>query len=695
MPFLTQCKTNWKFIFIVAVLAIIVGGGTLVYLQMTEKEFEASPVYISEKVTEDETADLVPSEIEGWQTYRNEEYGFELKYPKDLIDLGQEPFTSYLKMEDPDFTVIKGLQIRNPDPDRFHEYPIEGVIQFMVATSSKTVLTCLKPKEEQGDEVYNISTETINGIKFAKYDYAVRGLGNRLTERVFSTVLNNICYRIEMIVVGSVFEIGPELTREIAGEEKIKYDLPFSVYDIFDKLTPILSTFRFIEDESKEEVEKITLNVIAPDWRKKKERFESGTTYIIRWEASGLKENQIIRISQRIGIEGYRYGPVEYVAELPYNATSYAWEIPQVPPKYDLTPVYVIRGLPVYLGVNVVEDGRRLTQHLTTVEVFPKGVLKLDQYAKELCGEAKEKDDFYPAYMGTGLVLQRAGSFSASNAKEFFITCENLNDATMSMRYFYVVDNEGKILFDIKELDPLHHVRNSRPFQTIDIDNDGALEIVWQTSVWGGTYTPIYVHTYIYSLKHGELFEMEAGQEWVWLGGHSDPVLIDIEPGLSENLKDPEFQPFKEYLLSGAYDEWYKTHGEFYEENLACLAKGTKITMADNSYKNIEDIRKGDFVKSFDIEAWEINSSEVIEVIERTDPIVNINNRLKAAPDHPIYLADGSIRQASELKAGDLLFNDITVDSVDYSPVKVDTYDLILKDAVNFFAEGYLVGTPY
>ena len=74
-------KTNWKFLGIVAVLALITGGGILWCL---EKQ-KTYPLDLAEtkdrKVVEDKAAGLIPSEVESWQTYRNEEYGFEFEYP--------------------------------------------------------------------------------------------------------------------------------------------------------------------------------------------------------------------------------------------------------------------------------------------------------------------------------------------------------------------------------------------------------------------------------------------------------------------------------------------------------------------------------------------------------------------------------------------------------------------------------------
>ena len=83
MPFLTQGNTNWKFLLIVILLTIIVGGAVLWRVNTSEQPYLLSETSESERVTEDETIETVPSEVEGWQIYRNEVYGFEIKYPNN------------------------------------------------------------------------------------------------------------------------------------------------------------------------------------------------------------------------------------------------------------------------------------------------------------------------------------------------------------------------------------------------------------------------------------------------------------------------------------------------------------------------------------------------------------------------------------------------------------------------------------
>jgi len=134
------------------------------------------------------------------------------------------------------------------------------------------------------------------------------------------------------------------------------------------------------------------------------------------------------------------------------------------------------------------------------------------------------------------------------------------------------------------------------------------------------------------------------------------------------------------------------------EFSVACLATGTKITMADGSYKNIEDIKVGDMVISFNFETKEYSSAKVNKVIKRKDPLVIINNILRVAPDEPIYLADGKVKDAEDIKVGDSLINEkggqVKVNTVESNIELVDTYDFTLEKNFNFFADGYLVHTP-
>jgi len=72
-------RTNWKFICIVVILGFLAAGGILgyYYLWLTELETKLAEIEVRlpEKVVQDETAD--------WKIYRNEEYGYEVKYPSN------------------------------------------------------------------------------------------------------------------------------------------------------------------------------------------------------------------------------------------------------------------------------------------------------------------------------------------------------------------------------------------------------------------------------------------------------------------------------------------------------------------------------------------------------------------------------------------------------------------------------------
>ena len=62
---------------IITILALIILAGVLGFFA-----YQQNPQMLS-WVTQPKSADQAPSEVEGWQTYRNEEYGFELNYPAD------------------------------------------------------------------------------------------------------------------------------------------------------------------------------------------------------------------------------------------------------------------------------------------------------------------------------------------------------------------------------------------------------------------------------------------------------------------------------------------------------------------------------------------------------------------------------------------------------------------------------------
>ncbi len=101
------------------------------------------------------------------------------------------------------------------------------------------------------------------------------------------------------------------------------------------------------------------------------------------------------------------------------------------------------------------------------------------------------------------------------------------------------------------------------------------------------------------------------------------------------------------------------------EVDASCFLAGTQIQMSDGSLRNIEDIQRGDYVRSYDQVSDEWKIGLVNEIFhhtpeEMTDYYLVINDDLCVTPNHPI-LVDGRWITAGELSVGDVYDGNIII----------------------------------
>ena len=167
-----------------------------------------------------------------------------------------------------------------------------------------------------------------------------------------------------------------------------------------------------------------------------------------------------------------------------------------------------------------------------------------------------------------------------------------------------------------------------------------------------------------------------------WYGPYaSDEIASATHRWASENYYNIKVRAKDSYESTSEWSDPLNVHMPC---SYTCFLAGTQVTMADRTYKNIEDVKIGDLVKSFD----DVNKKEIIGVVTKTlchapedmtDYYVVVNNKLQVTPNHCIYV-DGSWVPAGDLAVGDRVSTSKTaIRSIEKVYTQVQTYDLVVQ----------------
>lgn len=125
-----------------------------------------------------------------------------------------------------------------------------------------------------------------------------------------------------------------------------------------------------------------------------------------------------------------------------------------------------------------------------------------------------------------------------------------------------------------------------------------------------------------------------------------------------------------------------------------CFVAGTKVK-TENGYKNIEDIKIGEKVYSYNLDNNELELKEVIDTIRSstidTYKMTIGGKTVEMSPRHQIYIIDKGWTRAYDVKDGDMMLSingeKIEITNIEYKkydePIK--TYNLTVEGNSNYF----------
>ena len=125
-----------------------------------------------------------------------------------------------------------------------------------------------------------------------------------------------------------------------------------------------------------------------------------------------------------------------------------------------------------------------------------------------------------------------------------------------------------------------------------------------------------------------------------------------------------------------------------------CFVKGTKVK-TENGFKNIEDIKIGDKVYSYNLNNNSIELKKVLNTIKSntidTYKVTMGGKTVEMSPKHQLYIIDKGWVRAYDLKVNDKLLDvngkQVSISKIEYKKYDspIDTYNLTIEGNSNYF----------
>ena len=175
-----------------------------------------------------------------------------------------------------------------------------------------------------------------------------------------------------------------------------------------------------------------------------------------------------------------------------------------------------------------------------------------------------------------------------------------------------------------------------------------------------------------------------------------ETVLTNKSNNFILNYYDESFSDSKDmYYKVEAYTENNLKIGEKEFAHLFfCFVAGTKVK-TENGFKNIEDIKIGEKVYSFNLDNNEIELKEVLELIHSsakdTYKMTIGGKTVEMTSKHQVYIVDKGWTRAYNIKIGDMMLS-ASGDKVKITNIEhikydepINTYNLAVEDNSNYF----------